>query len=241
MTETTSPAIARAIVPVTPAVLSHSQPKPRSVASKRKGAWQPPDDYMLPEQARAVIAAATNNRDRLLMRVLWATGGRVSEALALRAADVRRDALVLPNLKNPSRRVKTVYLSAADVDLPGELLLLQRELGVSDAAPLFASRKRGADGGVQPLGRAQVKRIVEDAGRRAGVTLAAVRDSASRRKGDPGPVYPHAFRHARVRQIMRSTRSLPLAQRQAGWTKLQTVYLTLSDQETREMMQQVPE
>ncbi len=38
------------------------------------------------------------------MRVLWATGGRVSEALALRAADIRRDALVLPNRKNPGRR-----------------------------------------------------------------------------------------------------------------------------------------
>jgi site-specific recombinase XerD len=57
-----------------------------------------------------VTAAARTERDRLLLRVLWATGGRVSEVLALGAADVRRDALVLPNLKNPSRPVKTVFL-----------------------------------------------------------------------------------------------------------------------------------
>jgi site-specific recombinase XerD len=61
-----------------------------------------------------VVAAARTERDRLLLRVLWATGGRIAEVLAQRAADVRRDALVLPNLKNPSRPVKTVFLSAGD-------------------------------------------------------------------------------------------------------------------------------
>ena len=38
-----------------------------------------------------------------LVRVLWATGARISEALDLRLVDVRRDSVVLPNLKNPSR------------------------------------------------------------------------------------------------------------------------------------------
>ena len=40
------------------------------------------------------------------MRVLWATGARVSEVLALRPMDLHRDSLVLPNRKNPSRPTK---------------------------------------------------------------------------------------------------------------------------------------
>lgn len=45
--------------------------------------------------------------------------------------------------------------------------------------------------------------------------------------GQPAPAHPHLFRHARVRQIVRTTRNLPLAQRQARWSRLQMAYLTV--------------
>jgi hypothetical protein len=57
--------------------------------------------------------------------------------------------------------------------------------------------------------------------------------------GESAPVHPHLFRHARVRQIVRSTRNLPLAQRQAGWSRLQTAYLTIGEEEARQLMQEV--
>ena len=186
-----------------------------------------------------MIAAARSERDRLLLRVLWATGGRVSEVLALRGQDVRRDALVLPNLKNPSRPVKTVFLSAGDQDLPGALLLWQKAEGLADGAPLFASRKRGVDGRVRALGRVQAWRIVKEAsaaGAGAGAGPARVEDGPA---GAPAPVHPHLFRHARVRQIVRQTKSLPLAQKQAGWSRLQLAYLTLGDDEARDLMRRV--
>ena len=74
---------------------------------------------------QAVIDAATCERDRLLLRVLWATGARVYEVLALRPMDVQRDYLVVPNRKNPSLAVKRVYLPAGQADLPGALLVTQ--------------------------------------------------------------------------------------------------------------------
>jgi len=55
------------------------------------------------------------------------------------------------------------------------------------------------------------------------------------------PVHPHLFRHARVRQIVRQTRSLPLAQKQTGWSRLQMAYLTLGDDEARELLRRVEE
>lgn len=202
--------------------------------------WQPPEG-LTAEEVKAVIAATETERDRLLLRALWATGGRVSEVLALRAQDVRRDALVLPNLKNPSRPVKTVFLSAGDQDLPGELLLFQKGEELRDNEPLFASRKRGGDGKRRAIGRVQAWRIVKDASERAHIQVLALRGSKDGEAGTPAPVHPHLFRHARVRQIVRQTKSLPLAQKQAGWSRLQLAYLTLGDDEARELMRRVEE
>ena len=60
-----------------------------------------------------------------------------------------------------------MFLSAGDQDLPGALLLWQKAEGLADGAPLFASRKRGADGSVRAIGRVQAWRIVKDASERA--------------------------------------------------------------------------
>ena len=67
----------------------------------------------------------------------------------------------------------------------------------------------------------------------------AVRSIGYGRSGEPAPVHPHLVRHARVRQIVRHTKSLALAQKQAGWARLHTEYLTLSDDEARRLMQDV--
>src|ERR687885_2623336 len=89
-------------------VLSDSERGPRSVRSTAKH-WQPPEG-LSPEEVRAVIAAASCERDRLLLRVLWAAGARISEVIALRPTDVQRDSLVLPNRKNPTLPIKRVFL-----------------------------------------------------------------------------------------------------------------------------------
>jgi integrase len=70
-----------------PRELSDSKGQPRSVRSAPSKHWQPPEG-LSPEEVRAVIAAASCERDRLLLRVLWATGARISEVLALRPMDV---------------------------------------------------------------------------------------------------------------------------------------------------------
>src|SRR6266446_9558521 len=101
----------RALAVRTARVLSDSDPRRDSVRSGSSKQWQPPEG-LAPEDVLAIIDAAGTERDRLLLRVLWATGARVSEALSLRIVDVRRDSLVLPNLKNHSRRTKQVFLPA---------------------------------------------------------------------------------------------------------------------------------
>jgi integrase len=73
----------------------------------------------------------------------------------------------------------------------------------------------------------------------AGVRVLALRVSRYGQPGEPAPVHPHLFRHARVRQIVRTTKSLPIAQKQAGWSRLQMAYLSVSDNEVRRAMQAV--
>lgn len=219
----------------------HSAPVRRTVTSpKDRKRWQPPEG-LTPDDVRAVIAAAPEGRDRLLLRVLWATGARINEALALRPMDVRKDSLILPNEKNPGQPVKRVYLSAGDADLPGELLLWQKEQGLPDHCPIFISRKHALDGGYRAISDVQAWRIVKAASERAGVYVLALRASKYGAAGEPAPVHPHLLRHARVREIVRRTKSLPLAQKQAGWARLQMAYLSIGDEEARQMMAGCPE
>ncbi len=206
-------------------------------ASKR---WQPPDG-LSPEEIRAIIEAAATERDRLLLTTLWVTGARISEVLALRPKDIRREGLVLPNLNNPSRLVKTAHLPAAHAGLPGDLLVWAREHGLADDEPVFFSRQHAADGRRKAIDRVRAWQIVKSASERADVRVLALRATGYGRVGEPAPVHPHLFRHARVRQIVRHTRSLALAQKQAGWVRLHTEYLTLSDDEAQQLMQDVPE
>ena len=239
MTRSEPNAITRSLAVRAPRELSDSSRQKRSVRSSAKH-WQPPEG-LSPDQVRAVIAAAATERDRLLLRVLWATGARISEVLALRPRDVRRDSLVLPNRKNPNQTTKRVFLPRAELGLTGELLLWAKEQGVADDEPLFFSRKRGADGVRQALRRGQAWLIVKQASERADVQVLALRASKYGPAGQAAPVHPHLFRHARVRQIVRTTRNLPLAQRQAGWSRLQPAYLSIGDEEARELMRSVTE
>ena len=143
--------------------------------------------------------------------------------------------------KNPNLPIKRVFLPGAELGLTGELLLWAKEQGVADHEPLFFSRKRDADGSRRAVQRGQAWLIVKEASERANVRVLALRTSKHGPVGEAAPVHPHLFRHARVRQIVRSTRNLPLAQRQAGWSRLQMAYLTVGDEEARQLMRELTE
>ena len=112
--------------------------------------------------------------------------------------------------------VKTAHLSAAHTGLPGELLVWAREQDLDDDDPLFFSRQRTADGRRKAIDRVRAWQIVKAASERAEVRVLALRATRCGWVGEPAPVHPHLFRHAPVRQIVRHTKSLALAQKQAG-------------------------
>jgi site-specific recombinase XerD len=220
--------------------LSKNRDPRRSV--KNGHDWQPPEG-ILPEDVKRVIAAARCERDRLLIRTLWATGGRVSEVLELTPAGIQSEALVIGNRKNRSRTWKQVFLPQAEASLVGDLLLWARVWKLADNEPIFFSsygHKQLAEAR-QALSQQAVWYIVKQASRRAGVQVLALRPSADGNVGEPAPIHPHILRHARARQQLRQTRNLAFVQRQLGWSRLQMAYLSIGDQEAREIARTVTE
>src|SRR4051812_42863076 len=114
-------------------------PSSTSIVARAQATGMPA--YVTPEQARAVIDAATRTRDRLLVECLWQSGGRVSEVTRLRRCDIDpgEGALVLENLKQRRRelRRKRVYVSSS---LVGALVAYCTDARIPPTGAVFVSR-----------------------------------------------------------------------------------------------------
>lgn len=156
----------------------------------------------------------TGLRDRAIVEVLFGTGCRVSELVALvrRQIDLeRREAEVI----GKGGHSRLVLLTQDAADWLGRYLASRND----DAPFLFLSTRR-RDGAPAQLEVRQVQRIVEKAAQRAGI---------------PFRVSPHWFRHGRLTIVARHM-GVQAAQRIAGHASLETTarYLHVTDQHLRE-------
>jgi integrase/recombinase XerD len=125
-----------------------------------------------------LIAAARNERDRLLLEILWQTGGRISEVLALKAEDI--------DLTNRQIRLLTLKQPKDHRRRPVEhrrWIPIRDQLATDLANYLL---KRGTkEARLFPISRVRAFEIVRDAARDAGLT------------GDGGRgIGPHTLRHS---------------------------------------------
>lgn len=150
-------------------------------------------EYLSPEEARRLIAAARNPLDHLFFWILWVTGGRISEILSLMVVDFDFDhqRVTLPALKRKDRNVKLVALW--DDALVEELKGLCR--GKTAHWRLF------------PFTRQLAYYKVRVAGRRAGL-------------GEG--VHPHTLRHSLAVAWSLNGGNLQLLQRQLGHKRFST-------------------
>jgi len=143
-----------------------------------------------------VIALEPNTRNRVLLRLLYASGVRVSEICGLKWRDLQeRDDAGQVTVFGKGGKTRTILLSAATW---GELMTLRA--GPDD--PVFPSRK-----GHGHLDRSQVLRIVQKAARRAGVI---------------GTVSPHWFRHAHASHALDRGAPIHLVQATLGHSSVAT-------------------
>lgn len=204
-------------------------PLPAIVGVARASSGGPPA-YVTREDARALVAACATTRDRLIVEVLWQSGGRVSEVATLRLCDLDRaeGALHLTNLKQRTkrRRTKLVYVAP---DLIGALVAFGRDTRCANDGHLFRTRVSGD----RPISRREVHRIVQGASDRAGVRVIGA-DGARL-------ATPLDFRHGAAVHLLRTGLPLTEVQNHLGHARVDTttIYLRLTDAERRRLADRV--
>jgi integrase/recombinase XerD len=149
-----------------------------------------------------MLVLEPNERNRTLLRLLYAGGLRVSEICGLTWRDVapRGEAGQITVL-GKGGKTRAVLLSA-----PTWREIERLRKGAPIDAPVFASRKRGADGS-RHLDPSQVFRIIRAAARRAGIDL---------------DVSPHWMRHAHASHALDRGAPIHLVQQTLGHASVAT-------------------
>ncbi|MBA7692276.1 Tyrosine recombinase XerC [subsurface metagenome] len=186
--------------------------------------------FMTPEQIGDMIEGCDNLRDRVLIRLLWRTGMRISElvrpgkdrspVLGLRVSNILWDdnALIIRHAKrkgNPPRRI----------DIDPESLAMVRE---------YLEKRSDSSEFVIPITRQMAYLVVRHAAERVGIT--EVGDSLVSKRRHP---HPHHLRHSLAVHSVRVTKGnygdLIRLQAQLGHASLSTTagYIQFSDEEQR--------
>ena len=164
--------------------------------------------YLTPDEAHQIINAAENDRDQLLLRLLWETGVRVSEAIAIKLGDVSRDGVRVLG-KGSVERI--VFIQDG---LTSALLFHAQERAMGRSEYLFPSRKGGH------VTKQRTDQIIKGAARRANLER---------------NVHAHLFRHGYAVNFLNCSGRLDALQEQLGHRDINTtrIYLRLSDEDVR--------
>ena len=170
--------------------------------------------YLTPEEAHQLIGAAENERDRLFLRVLWETGARVSEAIAIKLADVLRGGIRIIG-KGEFERV--VFIQDG---LVASILLWSQEQKLSQNENIFPSRKGGH------ITKQRADQVIKAAASRANLER---------------NVHAHLFRHGYAINFLNCSGRLDALQEQLGHRDINTtrIYLRLSDDDIRREVSKV--
>jgi len=148
-------------------------------------------------EVHRIIGMENNPRNRLLLRVLYCGGIRVSEICKLTWKDLQeRDSGGQMTVFGKGGKTHTILLPEP---LWGDLVSSRKN--VSEEAPVFRSRKGG------PLHPSQVWRIVKKSAKKAGIKKA---------------VSPHWFRHAHASHALDRGAKISLVQMTLAHSSIQT-------------------
>lgn len=182
--------------------------------------------YLSPRQVEWLVAAATNLRDILLVRIPWRTGIRVSELIGLRISDIDFDnrALTIKVQKMRKRDGKAIEKRRMIPVDRGTLTLVSEYLQWRKQFPYKGEL-------LFPITRQRVDQIFWKLGRKAGITEI----------GDPAisihrNLHPHVLRHSFAIQCIRKGMSIERLQKILGHASPTTtsVYLQWSSTDLHE-------
>lgn len=173
-----------------------------------KGRKFPPEP-LTPREVLALIDACAKGsagaRNRALIALLWRTGLRVSEALALYPKDIDLDRGAVMVLHGKGDKSRVVGIDAAAAALLRPWMDARKKLGLTFREPLFCVISRPSVG--KPMHSAYVRNLFKELAAKAGI---------ERR------VHPHGLRHTHAFELAGERVDLRVIKEQLGHTSLST-------------------
>ncbi len=132
-----------------------------------KGKRFPPEplskDEVLSLMGACSRRCPTGLRDRALIAVLWRGSLRISEALALKPADLDRDACTLRVLHGKGDKARLCVIDQGTVEVLTAWLDARRALGVNGNVVIFCTLKG------KPISSAQIREMLPRRAKKAGI------------------------------------------------------------------------
>ncbi len=182
-----------------------------------------PAEVLTPEELRALLAqcSATSSyglRHRALITLLYRTGLRLGEALALELKDLDLVTGSVTVLHGKGDRRRTVGIDPGAIRVVETWIDRRRLLGLSAEAPLFCTL-RGA-----PMTPSFVRTMLPRLARRAGITKR---------------VHAHGLRHTHAYELMMEGVPMAIIQRQLGHVSLATTDTYLAHIAPKEVIETI--
>ena len=162
--------------------------------------------YLTAQEVHLLIEAAVNERDCLMMRLLWETGVRISECVGIKLTDVSREGVRVLG-KGSIERV--VFVQEG---LVAAILFFAQEAGLGRDDYLFGSRRGGH------ITKQRADQIIRQAARTAELER---------------NVHAHLFRHGYAINFLNCGGRLDALQEQLGHRDINTtrIYLRLTSED----------
>lgn len=178
-------------------------PKRRTPGNKGK---RYPVEILTPREVECLLRncshrAPTGVRNRALIAVLYRTGIRISEALALFTKDVDQIQCTVRILLGKGKKTRTAGIDTSALAVLEKWSLCRAVLGIGDKSPLFCTLTGGK------LSTSYVRSLFARLGRKAGI---------SKR------VHPHGLRHSHAHELAMEKIPVHLIQKQLGHSNLST-------------------
>jgi len=169
-----------------------------------------PAEVLTRDEVSRLLAACSRHgsaglRNRALIVVMWRSGLRIAEALALRAKDVNLEAGTITVLHGKGDRARTVGIDAQAGAVLEQWLARRRELRLPAAAVIFCTISRPRPG--RPMHSAYVREALKDLGQKAGIEKR---------------VHPHGLRHTHASELAREGVPVHVIRKQLGHASLAT-------------------
>lgn len=177
------------------------------MAPLNKGKTYPPE-VLTREEVSALIGACSRTgsaglRNRALIAVLYRSGLRISEALALQPKDIDLASGAVAVLHGKGDKRRTVGIDQQAVAVLENWLERRRRLGINGAAPIFCVLERGKLGA--PMYSSYVRNSLKRLGRVAGIEKR---------------VHPHGLRHTFASELAMEGVPLHVIRRLLGHNSL---------------------